>query len=165
MKSSLFSFLAPLLVSHAFASITVKTPDVDYVGVAANGTESFLGIPFAESVSGSKRFTKATPKQWSKGSNFDATQPGPACPQAKVPVASFPVFSNVTNAQEDCLTLRVDRPANIRAGSKLPVMVYIYGGEPSRNEQSINGLISDYFRRRLHWPGLRPYLHSLGSFT
>ena len=165
MKSLLFSFLAPLLVSHAFASTTVKTPDVDYVGVAANGTESFLGIPFAESVSGSKRFTKATPKQWSKGSNFDATQPGPACPQAKVPAADLPFFSNVANAQEDCLNLRVDRPANVRASSELPVMVYIYGDRPSRNEQSINGLISDCFRRRLHWPGLRPAPHSLGSLT
>ncbi|KAG8531738.1 uncharacterized protein KY384_003370 [Bacidia gigantensis] len=130
MRLELSYFVALQYFSFAVASNLVKTSQVSYVSVTANGVESFLGIPFAESVSGEKRFTRPTPKKWSQGHTFNATQPGPACPQAKVPVQDF-IFQNVTNAKEDCLNLRVDRPANVSAGAKLPVMVYIYGGGDS----------------------------------
>lgn len=40
----------------------------------------------------------------------------------------MPLFDNVTHMSEDCLTLRVDRPAGTSASAKLPVMVWIYGG-------------------------------------
>ena len=139
MKFSLSCTITLLFSFYVVASNVAKTSNVNYIGVTANGTDSFLGIPFAESVSGERRFTKPKPKKWSKGSTFHAAQPGPACPQGKMPVPDFPLFSNVTNAQEDCLNLRVDRPANISAGAKLPVMVYIYGGKPSRCPQMVDG--------------------------
>ena len=127
---SLFHFAALLL--HCYfvsANTVVKTPNVQYTGILVNETESFLGIPFAENVGGTKRFTKAVAKRWSPGSIFNAIQPGAACPQALVPYPDFPLFSNVTNSAEDCLNLRVDRPANTPINAKLPVMVWIYGGQ------------------------------------
>ncbi|KAL2838966.1 Alpha/Beta hydrolase protein [Aspergillus pseudoustus] len=43
----------------------------------------------------------------------------------------MPLFDNVTNISEDCLTLRIDRPANTSALAKLPVLVWIYSGGDS----------------------------------
>ncbi|PYI26312.1 alpha/beta-hydrolase [Aspergillus indologenus CBS 114.80] len=43
----------------------------------------------------------------------------------------MPLFDNVTTMSEDCLTLRIDRPARTLSSATLPVMVWIYGGGDS----------------------------------
>lgn len=102
--------------------------NVTYHGTGIDSVESFLNIRFAEDTSGENRFAAPKPFTYADGTIVNASAPGAACPQQKVPVQGFSVFSNVTNVSEDCLTLRVDRPANTTADAKLPVLLWIYGG-------------------------------------
>jgi carboxylesterase type B len=39
-----------------------------------------------------------------------------------------PLFQAVGNTGEDCLTINVQRPAGTKAGAKLPVLFWIFGG-------------------------------------
>lgn len=39
-----------------------------------------------------------------------------------------PLVQTILNAGEDCLYLNVHRPAGTKAGDKLPVLFWIYGG-------------------------------------
>ncbi|RAL12660.1 carboxylesterase family protein [Aspergillus homomorphus CBS 101889] len=66
--------------------------------------------------------------QLCRGALVNATQAGAACPQPQQAVSSLPLFDNITSMSEDCLTLRIDRPASTPASAKLPVLVWIYGG-------------------------------------
>lgn len=102
--------------------------NVSFHGVRSMGIESFLNIKFGQDTSGNNRFAAPKRFEYESGSIINAAFPGAACPQQKVPVSGFSVFSNVTSVSEDCLTVRVDRPANTTANSKLPVLLWIYGG-------------------------------------
>ncbi|KAJ5726740.1 carboxylesterase [Penicillium malachiteum] len=97
-------------------------------GTSSNTTESFLNIRFGQDTSGPNRFAPPKPYSYPSGTVVNATSTGAACPQQKSPIPDFPIFDNVTDVSEDCLTLRVDRPVNTRSSDKLPVMVWIYGG-------------------------------------
>ncbi|KAL1965746.1 hypothetical protein VTN77DRAFT_5246 [Rasamsonia byssochlamydoides] len=109
--------------------VTNPKTGVQYVGIAgSDGVESFLNIPFGQDTGGARRFAPPTPYVPPAGTVINATVAGPACPQQKVPLSFFPLFSNVTDISEDCLNLRIARPEGVSNGSKLPVMVYIYGG-------------------------------------
>lgn len=129
----------------AFASantITINTPAGSIVGVQGSKTENFKGIPFAEPPVGPLRFRH--PVRLNKTlDNFDATSYAPACPQflTQTPgpeapylqrVASIvtdnPLFKKALKISEDCLNLNVIRPAGIKAGDNVPVLVWIYGG-------------------------------------
>jgi len=71
---------------------------------------NYRGIPFAAPPVGDLRWRAPQPvKAWT--GVRDAAQSGPSCA-----------------ASEDCLTINVQKPANMRPGEKLPVMVWIYGG-------------------------------------
>lgn len=104
---------------------------VRYLGTSTDNIESFLNIRFGQSTGGNNRFAAPRPYSYPHGSVVNATQPGAACPQQKVPIQGLQVFDNVTHISEDCLTLRVDRPANTSSTAKLPVMAFIYGGGDS----------------------------------
>jgi carboxylesterase type B len=101
----------------------------------------YLGIPFAAPPVGNLRF--APPQLASYSSSINATVIGPACPQ--------PPSALYGNSSEDCLHLNVYAPsaqaltrlnqtAALLAGNNtnitsayaqgLPVLVWIYGGEP-----------------------------------
>ncbi|KAI1823314.1 putative lipase [Xylaria intraflava] len=105
-----------------------KSQDVTYNGLNRNGIEVFLGIPFGEGISGPNRFKPPMPYTPARGSAVNATSYGPACVQAQVP--SNPPFSytDVTAISEECLNLNIGRPSGTTNDSRLPVMVYIYGG-------------------------------------
>lgn len=90
----------------------------DLPGVEA---DAFLGIPFGESTAGENRFAAPVPKARMSGV-FDAITSSPACPQTLNPPYG------ATSISEDCLALNVWRPAGVRAGASLPVMLWIYGG-------------------------------------
>lgn len=117
----------PLQDSQPIASCPTSDA-VSFKGTTANNVESFLNIRFGEDTSGANRFTPPKEFNYPPGTLVNATTPGAACPQPKQAVSTMPLFDNVTHMSEDCLTLRVDRPAGTPASAKLPVMVWIYGG-------------------------------------
>ncbi|KAJ8092749.1 hypothetical protein PM082_007078 [Marasmius tenuissimus] len=94
---------------------------------SSRNVEHFLNIPYGQDTSGSKRFTNPEPYIFPQGTKeYDASVPGPICPQPVNPVFKF--MSPAVNQSEDCLKLRVSRPMGVKAGDKLPVMVFIHGG-------------------------------------
>ncbi|KAJ7746345.1 alpha/beta-hydrolase [Mycena metata] len=92
-----------------------------YRGVSTtNGTERWLGIPFAQPPVGQLRF-KAPAIMKDIGGLKDASNFGNACPQ--------PPSANLgANVAEDCLFLNVWRPTGTKGSSNLPVLVWIHGG-------------------------------------
>ncbi|KAI2464123.1 alpha/beta-hydrolase [Annulohypoxylon bovei var. microspora] len=107
---------------------TVKVEEwkVTYRGATRGSVEDFHKIQFAHDTSGSRRFAPPEPYTPPQGTEIEATAPGPACPQ---PTAGIPPFFGETPDQsEDCLHLRVTRPAGTTAGDKLPVVVHLVGG-------------------------------------
>ncbi|KAH8983925.1 carotenoid ester lipase precursor [Lactarius akahatsu] len=111
-----------------------------FVGTTAGGINKFLGIPFAKPPIGDLRFR--LPQAFgSYVGKHNATAFGLSCPQQADPLAlpdGLPpptlqfLQSLGTKATipigEDCLTLNVIAPAYVKPGSKLPVVVWIYGG-------------------------------------
>ncbi|HEY8614596.1 carboxylesterase/lipase family protein [Phenylobacterium sp.] len=94
----------------AAAGPVVKTAQGAVRGAAADGVAVFQGIPYAAPPVGDLRWRPpAAPAEWTVVR--DATKPGANCTQS-----------------EDCLFVNVTRPANAKAGAKLPVMVWIHGG-------------------------------------
>ncbi|KAF8128655.1 Alpha/Beta hydrolase protein [Boletus edulis] len=133
---TLYSFIPPALRVLALAASTLASPTARATGAplvtldygafqgfdSAGGTESFLGVPFAQ-----------PPLE-------TATWFGNACPQQPVlgPNESFPDnpgLNGITKylgelqphgivaASEDCLYLNIVRPAGVSAGANLPVVV------------------------------------------
>ncbi|KAM5544351.1 hypothetical protein V8D89_002011 [Ganoderma adspersum] len=85
------------------------------------GTVQYLGIPFAQPPVGPLRLNLPQPVAPYTGT-VNATAFGNQCIQ-------LPGTTNLTVPQdEDCLNVNVIVPANVTAGSKLPVVVWIYGG-------------------------------------
>jgi hypothetical protein len=101
---------------------------VAYQGLRRNGIEVFLNIPYGQDTGGANRFRPPLPREPEPNSTVAALAYGPACPQQRGPAFLPGVESNVTDISEDCLNLNVARPQGARAGSRLPVLVWIYGG-------------------------------------
>jgi len=92
-------------------------------GVREGGVQAFKGIPFAAPPVGALRWRAPQPAPaWTGVRQADAF--GARCMQ--LPLFSDMVFRS-PGVSEDCLTLNVWTPA-ARAGEKLPVLVYFYGG-------------------------------------
>ena len=94
------------------------------------GVTVFKGIPFAAPPVGTLRWRlPQQPASWT--GVRDATQYGDVCMQNPAPQRFPPNAAtdtpNFTGMSEDCLTLNIWTPAE-RAGEKLPVMVWLYGG-------------------------------------
>jgi len=100
----------------------VTTPSGALRGLAEEGVSAFLGIPYAAPPVGDLRWRPPTTAAPWTGVR-DATQKGPACPQARGTLLGAAPIA------EDCLTLNVWTPATAPAASqRLPVMVFIHGG-------------------------------------
>ncbi|KAM4065907.1 carboxylesterase family protein [Hirsutella rhossiliensis] len=111
----------PETQQQRFAKVNVDVPTGEgkITGKSRLGVEVFNGIPFADPPVGPLRLKP--PRRLSrKLGNVDATGFAPACPQMFV--------SSELNGQEDCLTVDVARPEGTKAGDKLPVLFWIYGG-------------------------------------
>ncbi|KAI1844192.1 hypothetical protein JX266_009676 [Neoarthrinium moseri] len=156
MKSTLFRCLLAMAMSGPAAALPAPnaapntSPRADLLKTQvtiADGTvvgsvglvENFGGIPFAQAPVGPLRL-KPPQKLTSSYGTLDATGSGPSCPQMFFStdgdlltsvlgnLLNTPLFQTVTGQTEDCLTMRVQRPVGTKAGAKLPVLLYIFGG-------------------------------------
>ncbi|EKG17208.1 Carboxylesterase type B [Macrophomina phaseolina MS6] len=128
--------LKPLLIAvAAAAAIATASPptavdtkhNITYHGLTENAVDKFLNIPYAQDTSGARRFAPPLPYVFPPNvTHYDASAAGPVCPQPAAP--DFAYMSEAAEQSEDCLRLKIARPAGTEAGSGLPVMVYIYGG-------------------------------------
>ncbi|KAH7250651.1 hypothetical protein FSOLCH5_000181 [Fusarium solani] len=130
----------PATLEERAAKVTVAVPSGTVIGSSLGKVESFRGIPFADPPTGSLRLKP--PKKLSKPlGNFDASGlVGPSCPQMFISTGAEDVISKflsdflsipflqVVTGQEDCLTMTVQRPVGTKAGDKLPVLFWIFGG-------------------------------------
>ncbi|KAJ7236265.1 alpha/beta-hydrolase [Mycena haematopus] len=133
---SIIMLLATALVSGpqffsvaAATSLDVSLQIGTFRGVSTtNGTERWLGIPFAEPPVGNLRFKAPVAIKTSfKGIN-NASTFGNACPQ--------PPANLGAEVAEDCLFLNVWRPQNTQANAGLPVLFWIHGGAYTTNAAS-----------------------------
>ncbi|KAJ7690144.1 alpha/beta-hydrolase [Mycena rosella] len=117
---------ALLSVLHRFsvgaAPLDVSLNTGTFRGISTpNGTEKWLGIPFAQPPVGALRFKAPVPIATASAGITNASSFGNACPQP-------PSTSLGAAVAEDCLFLNVWRPQNTSATSKLPVLFWIHGG-------------------------------------
>jgi para-nitrobenzyl esterase len=107
-------------------SLAVKTPAGKLHGKTLNAgkVHAFQGIPYAAPPTGDLRWKAPEPAAPWKGV-LDATKYGHHCAQGHV--FEDMIFQD-EGPSEDCLTLNVYAPAEIKAKTKLPVMFWIHGG-------------------------------------
>ncbi|HEX5227121.1 MAG TPA: carboxylesterase family protein [Bryobacteraceae bacterium] len=122
--------LAPTVMSAAISD-PVKTSDGQLSGAtASNGVRAFKGIPFAAPPVGELRWKAPQPVEKWKGVR-KAEAFGNVCVQPsqknRVPNNVAVDLPDSPKPSEDCLCLNVWTEAN-KAGAKLPVMFWIYGG-------------------------------------
>ena len=121
----LSNFTAQFNASNPIA--TNAFTGIAYRGTSTNGIEHFQNIFYAEDTSGSNRFAPPVPYTPPRETIVDATAAGAWCPQGVGP-APLPFTSPINNVSENCLSLRIARPAGITASAKLPVLVWLHGG-------------------------------------
>ncbi|KAM0257448.1 hypothetical protein ACHAQJ_004395 [Trichoderma viride] len=121
------------------SSVSVKLASGTIVGSSIVGIDTFNGIPYADPPVGNLRL--APPQKLSTNlGTWTSPALAPSCPQMFVSTSStnilvkllgsflnFPFLQPITG-QEDCLNISVQRPAGTKAGDKLPVAFWIYGG-------------------------------------
>ena len=106
---------------HAQSAPRVVIAQGQLSGTVSDGIVSFKGIPYAAPPVGALRWRAPQAlHRWRGVRNAEAF--GAMCPQ--------PNFgqSKTVPESEDCLTLNVWKPANLPAGARVPVMVWIHGG-------------------------------------
>jgi para-nitrobenzyl esterase len=102
----------------------VRTASGPVKGATSGDVAAFKGIPYAMPPVGARRWRAPQPTApWRPVR--DATQFGADCAQEPFPQDAAPLR---TAPAEDCLFLNVWKPAEARAGAKLPVMVWVHGG-------------------------------------
>lgn len=133
---------SPVIKDRATSPTVVLSPSNTVVGLASGNVEKYAGIPFADSPTGSLRLRPPQRLSTNLGDSYDAINPAAACPQMLVSTGDdqtlffevigdlldTPLFQTAANESEDCLTVSVIRPAGVKAGAKLPVLYWIFGG-------------------------------------
>ncbi|KAF2988311.1 hypothetical protein EK904_008464 [Melospiza melodia maxima] len=135
-----FGFVALLVCgaegqSGAGPEVTIALGRLKGTQTNVKGTDKlvdvFLGIPFAKAPLGSLRFSPPEPPEPWTGVR-DATSHPPLCPQdlslLKTAEKNFKEKHLAFQTSEDCLYLSVYSPAGSSKKDKLPVMVWIHGG-------------------------------------
>jgi para-nitrobenzyl esterase len=126
MKKIIFVFLTLFTFSLKAQTDAPKVKTINGIvrGVTDGESAVFKGIPFAAPPVGEFRWKPPQPvKNWE--GELDATKQCKDCVQAGFG-PNAPKMN--PNSSEDCLFLNVWKPANVTAKSKLPVMVWIFGG-------------------------------------
>jgi carboxylesterase type B len=136
-RNGVFALVASNATSAISIEATATQPptvydsrhNVTYVGVARNGIEIFLNIPYGADTGGANRFRPPQPATIPSGSTIIAQAYGPACRQALRNSTNPLELSPIIQVSEDCLNVNVARPKGLKPSDHLlPVMVYIYGG-------------------------------------
>ena len=142
-----FAAVTPLAVHAApekraaTPAVTIAYPEATIVGSTGGSVETFNDVPFAAPPTGPLRLKPPKPLDSPLGT-VDAKSLIPkSCPQqyfsidqgdfpgdALGELLNHPFVQKVTRASEDCLYLNVQRPEGTKAGDKLPVLFWIYGG-------------------------------------
>jgi para-nitrobenzyl esterase len=92
----------------------------------ASGVKAYFGIPFAAPPVRELRWRAPQPvKAWM--GVYTANRMQPECPQSLRDSDINPYFGEEP-VSEDCLYMNIWAPATARAGAKLPVVAWIYGG-------------------------------------
>ena len=129
LKLLLASCFASLALAQAPVTVFDKTHNLTYIGYNYSGVDNFQSIRYGQNTSGSNRFKHPQPFTYPTGTTIVATAAGPSCPQNTVQsLFGFTQNPGVYNMSEDCLNLRIARPAGTKQNASLPVMVWIYGG-------------------------------------
>ncbi|KAJ3789776.1 Alpha/Beta hydrolase protein [Lentinula aff. detonsa] len=122
--------LSALASAYAQVSLVdVAINKTSFVGVynSTLGVDTFRGISYGTA----ERFKRTTAPSYD-GDNatvVNATAPGVACPQVTVSSSSLTTTNyGEYGFGEDCTLLDIYRPHNTTSSSKLPVMLWIYGG-------------------------------------
>ncbi|KXX79838.1 Lipase 4 [Madurella mycetomatis] len=129
---------AKVVEQRAAPTVTISTGTI--IGSSRLATEAFNGIPFALPPVGPLRL-KPPVRLNSTIGVFDGSGIAPACPQFLADtdsnellasiidlVTNLPFFQKALKISEDCLTINVIRPKGTKAGDKLPVLFWIFGG-------------------------------------
>ena len=90
-----------------------------------SGVKAWLGVPFAEPPTGNLRWREPRPMHWQGVWNADRKMA--ECPQV-MRAHDINHYYGEEPMSEDCLYLNVWAPRDSTPGSKLPVIVYLYGG-------------------------------------
>ncbi|KDR73256.1 hypothetical protein GALMADRAFT_1341677 [Galerina marginata CBS 339.88] len=101
-----------------------------FQGNATGNVVEFLGMPFAAPPVGNLRFAPPHPPVAFQGVR-KATSFGLACFQQFFNTSGTGLGSGTgvgLPVSEDCLFINVVKPANLKAGKKVPVLFWIYGG-------------------------------------
>jgi para-nitrobenzyl esterase len=113
---------------------TVATKYGTLRGQLREGVASFLGIPYAASPTGSRRFKAPVPPEPWTGV-MEAVAYGPTPPKPDYPPPFDTLFAEPNIAGDDWLNLNVWTPDPEAAG--LPVMVWIHGGAFANGNSAI----------------------------
>ncbi|ORY76323.1 lipase [Protomyces lactucae-debilis] len=118
----------------------VQLDTATVTGSTLLGIDSFNGIPFAQPPVGNLRLRPPQPIARNLGA-VAAVGIAKSCPQVfqssdlnKLPpgvvqtLINTPLVNAASQQSEDCLTLNIQRPSGTKAGDKLPVFFFIYGG-------------------------------------
>lgn len=129
----------PTQLEGRLSNVKVSFRGGSVTGRSLLGTESFDGIPFAHPPVGPLRLKP--PQRYSDQlRNYDGTRIAPSCSQMIISSSAKDVLRKTISAalslpilkeikgQEDCLTIKVQRPAGTKADAKLPVLFWIHGG-------------------------------------
>lgn len=94
--------------------------------VLDSGVKAWFGIPFVQAPVRELRWKPPQPvRPWTGVYNTDRM--GPECIQP-LRAKNINHYFGEEPTSEDCLFMNIWAPANARAGAKLPVIVYLYGG-------------------------------------
>ncbi len=91
-------------------------------GISSYAVNEYRGIPYALSPTGDRRWALPVPVASLGSGIFEAKDFGAACPQNPRP------GSPEGSSNEDCLSINVTTPSDMKAGEKLPVFFWIHGG-------------------------------------
>lgn len=112
--------LAALVAGAHAQDVVINTSYGPVKGFTSGTVQEWQSIPFAAPPTGPRRFAAPQPPTpWTDVK--DATGLPWPCPQIKLD-------GDLLFGNEDCLYLRVYRPADIAPGEQLPVMFWIFGG-------------------------------------
>jgi para-nitrobenzyl esterase len=134
MKSYVVAVCALALVAHAAAGFSMTPIPGDPVTTTAgriagtqlqSGVKAYLGIRYASPPTQDRRWRPPQPIKWDDV--WVADRKGAECIQVLRPHNINHYFGEEPSG-EDCLYLNIWAPATAKAGSKLPVIVFLYGG-------------------------------------